>query len=106
MRRRSTISVADTGVGLAADALEAVFTMFSQVKTSQDRSEGGLGIGLALARALVQLHGGTIEARSEGVGRGSEFIVRIPRRAPIAARRAARTGSAHRVRETPRVDRR
>ena len=79
-----TISVADSGVGLAPEALEAVFKMFSQVKTTQDRSEGGLGIGLALARALVQLHDGTIAARSEGIGRGSEFTVRIPRRASLA----------------------
>jgi CheY-like chemotaxis protein len=96
-----TISVADTGVGLAADALDAVFTMFSQIKMTQDRSEGGLGIGLALARALVQLHGGTIEARSEGIGRGSEFIVRIPRRAvavstPAPAVQPVRTEPARR----------
>ena len=52
--------------------------MFSQVKSTQDRSEGGLGIGLALAKGLVQLHDGTIEARSAGTGRGSEFIVRLP----------------------------
>ncbi|HLA74086.1 MAG TPA: PAS domain S-box protein [Steroidobacteraceae bacterium] len=80
-----TISVTDTGVGLSKDSLNAVFEMFSQVKATQDRSEGGLGIGLALARALVHLHGGTIEARSEGIGRGSEFIMRIPRRGLIVA---------------------
>jgi len=74
------ISVADTGVGLTKDALSAVFTMFSQVRSSQDRSEGGLGIGLALSRGVVELHGGTIEARSAGPAKGSEFIVRIPRR--------------------------
>jgi CheY-like chemotaxis protein len=54
--------------------------MFSQVKSAQDRSEGGLGIGLSLSKGVVQLHGGTIEARSEGAGLGSEFVVRIPRR--------------------------
>jgi PAS domain S-box-containing protein len=78
-----TISVADSGVGLAPEALDAVFTMFSQVKSTPDRSTGGLGIGLALARALVQLHGGTIEAHSEGIGHGSEFTIRIPRLAAV-----------------------
>jgi two-component system, chemotaxis family, CheB/CheR fusion protein len=80
-----TISVTDTGVGLSKDSLNAVFEMFSQVKATQDRSEGGLGIGLALARALVHLHGGTIEARSAGIGQGSEFILQIPRRNLMAA---------------------
>jgi PAS domain S-box-containing protein len=84
-----TISVADTGVGLSKDMLTAVFAMFSQVKSTQDRSEGGLGIGLALARALVQLHGGTIEADSAGIGHGSEFTVRIPRRTAAAPAPAA-----------------
>jgi PAS domain S-box-containing protein len=74
------ISVTDSGVGLTPDALSAVFTMFSQVRSSQDRSEGGLGIGLALSRGVVELHGGTIVARSAGPGKGSEFIVSIPRR--------------------------
>jgi len=71
-----TISVADNGVGIPPGSLADIFTMFSQVKSGPDRSEGGLGIGLALAKGLVELHGGTIEARSEG--RGSEFIVRLP----------------------------
>lgn len=57
-----------------------MFAMLSQVKAAQDRSEGGLGIGLALAQGLVQLHGGTLEVRSEGVGRGCEFTVKLPRR--------------------------
>jgi PAS domain S-box-containing protein len=73
-------SVADNGIGIPPDALEEVFAMFSQVKSAQDRSEGGLGIGLALAKGLIHLHRGTLEARSEGTGRGSEFIVSLPRR--------------------------
>ena len=75
-----TITVADSGVGIPLEALSQVFRMFSQVKSSQDRSEGGLGIGLALSKGLVELHGGTIEARSAGAGRGSEFVVRLPYR--------------------------
>jgi len=75
-----TIAVADTGVGLAPDTLSRVFTMFSQVTATQDRSEGGLGIGLALSKGLIELHGGSIEARSAGLGRGSEFVVSLPRR--------------------------
>jgi CheY-like chemotaxis protein len=75
-----TFSVVDNGIGIPPDALEEVFAMFSQVKSAQDRSEGGLGIGLAFARGLIHLHGGTLEARSEGTGRGSEFIVNLPRR--------------------------
>jgi PAS domain S-box-containing protein len=73
------IAVSDTGIGMSPDALSRVFVMFSQVHSSQDRSEGGLGIGLALAKGLVTLHGGVIEARSAGLGRGSEFVVKLPR---------------------------
>jgi PAS domain S-box-containing protein len=75
-----TLSIADNGIGIPQNALEDIFVMFSQVKSGQARSEDGLGIGLALARGLVHLHGGTLEARSEGIGRGSEFIVKLPRR--------------------------
>ena len=75
-----TISVTDNGIGIPREAIQGVFAMFSQVKSAQDRSDGGLGIGLALAKGLVDLHGGTIEARSEGTGRGSEFLVRLPTR--------------------------
>ena len=74
------ISVRDTGIGIPLEASTRIFEMFSQVKVGKDRSEGGLGIGLALARGLIELHGGTIEARSAGSGHGSEFIVRLPRR--------------------------
>jgi PAS domain S-box-containing protein len=75
-----TISVTDTGIGISPDSLPGLFAMFSQVKSSAARSEGGLGIGLALAKGLVELHGGTIEAHSAGPERGSEFIVRLPLR--------------------------
>jgi PAS domain S-box-containing protein len=74
-----SFSVADNGIGISADALQEVFTMFSQVKSTQDRSEGGLGIGLALAKGLIHLHRGTLEVRSEGTGCGSEFMVNLPR---------------------------
>jgi signal transduction histidine kinase/CheY-like chemotaxis protein len=73
-----SLSVADNGIGLASDELGSIFAMFSQVRSALDRSEGGLGIGLALTRGLVQLHGGTIEARSDGQGRGSVFTVQLP----------------------------
>jgi CheY-like chemotaxis protein len=72
------VSVKDTGTGIAADQLSGIFEMFSQIDASTDRSHGGLGIGLTLARRLTELHGGTIEAASEGLGRGSEFVVRLP----------------------------
>ncbi len=75
------IRVKDSGIGISATALPRVFNMFSQVHSTTDRSEGGLGIGLALAQGLIELHGGTIEAHSAGLGCGSEFTVRLPRRA-------------------------
>ncbi len=74
------IAVSDTGIGISPDALSLVFAMFSQVPSTKDRSEGGLGIGLSLAKALVELHGGRIEAHSRGLGHGSEFTVLLPRR--------------------------
>lgn len=72
------IGVADRGIGIAEDQLEAVFEMFGQGAAPAALREGGLGVGLALARGLVRLHGGSLEARSEGLGRGSEFVVRLP----------------------------
>ncbi|AKJ30384.1 GAF domain-containing protein [Caldimonas brevitalea] len=71
-------SVRDNGIGLERSALRSIFGMFTQATASLDRSQGGLGIGLALVRGLVELHGGGVEAHSEGPGRGSEFIVRLP----------------------------
>ena len=74
----AVISIRDDGVGIPAELLPRVFDMFAQVDRNLDRAQGGLGIGLALAKSLVEMHGGTIEARSDGPGRGSEFIVRLP----------------------------
>jgi signal transduction histidine kinase/DNA-binding response OmpR family regulator len=70
--------VRDTGIGIAADMLGTVFDLFSQIDSTIDRSQGGLGIGLTLVRRLVELHGGRVEVASEGPGRGSEFTVRLP----------------------------
>jgi signal transduction histidine kinase/integral membrane sensor domain MASE1/CheY-like chemotaxis protein len=72
------VSVRDTGIGIAAEHVPHLFEMFSQVAPALERSQGGLGIGLALVRGLVELHGGCAEARSAGPGLGSEFIVRLP----------------------------
>jgi two-component system CheB/CheR fusion protein len=79
------IRVRDTGAGLSADLLPRVFDLFVQGETSLDRSRGGLGIGLTIVHQLVRLHGGRVEARSDGPGRGSEFIVRLPARRPSEA---------------------
>jgi CheY-like chemotaxis protein len=72
------LSVADNGIGIAPDMLQQVFEMFVQVDSTLERTNAGLGVGLSLARRLVELHGGTIEAHSGGVNRGSEFTVRLP----------------------------
>lgn len=72
------LRVRDNGVGLPADMLARVFDLFTQIDNGASLSEGGLGIGLALARKLVELHGGSIEAHSAGPGRGSEFVARLP----------------------------
>ncbi|MFP7723568.1 PAS domain S-box protein [Lysobacter sp. A3-1-A15] len=74
----AVVTVRDDGAGIPADMLAPVFEMFTQVDQSLGRSHGGLGIGLTLVKSLVELHEGTVEARSEGPGRGSEFIVRLP----------------------------
>jgi signal transduction histidine kinase/CheY-like chemotaxis protein/CHASE3 domain sensor protein len=72
------ISVIDSGIGFEPESALRLFEMFAQIRDPVDRSEGGLGVGLALAKAIVELHRGTIEARSAGLGKGSEFIVRVP----------------------------
>jgi len=88
-RDQAVISVRDTGVGIPSEALPRIFDMFAQLDGTMRRSQGGLGIGLTLAKTLVEMHSGTIEARCDGPGRGSEFTVRLPLAAvPLRARHA------------------
>jgi signal transduction histidine kinase len=75
----AVIAVSDNGIGIPAEMQSKVFQMFAQVDNHLDRARGGLGIGLALVKQLVTLHGGTVEVESPGTGQGSQFIVRIPR---------------------------
>ena len=72
------VKVKDTGIGIAEEDIDRIFDMFGQIESANAHAQGGQGIGLSLARRLVELHGGTIAARSEGVGKGSEFEVRLP----------------------------
>ncbi len=97
-RKEIVIRVRDDGVGIAPELMPRLFTMFSQAEDAHTRSEGGLGIGLALARGLIDLHGGTITASSPGVGKGSEFVIRLPTTSPESEAQAdtpdaAATGS-------------
>ena len=84
----------DTGIGIAGRCFPAVFDLFVQGERSLDRTEGGLGLGLTIVKRLVALHGGTVVAKSEGVDKGSEFIVRLPALAQkLAATARPRRGS-------------
>ena len=74
----AVVRVRDSGAGIAPDMLERVFELFAQANPTEARTHSGLGIGLSLVRGLVELHGGTVRAVSAGIGRGSEFIVRLP----------------------------
>ena len=76
--RTATVAVKDSGIGLEPESMGRIFEMFAQVKSALDRSEGGLGIGLALVKGLAELHGGAVEARSPGLGQGSTFSVHLP----------------------------
>ncbi|MGH7914411.1 MAG: ATP-binding protein, partial [Candidatus Binataceae bacterium] len=79
---KALIHVRDTGIGIEGDLLPHVFDIFSQSQRNLARSQGGLGIGLSIARNLIELHGETIEAHSEGPGKGSEFVIRLPASSP------------------------
>ena len=83
------VSVADDGIGIPHAMLDTVFEMFTQVDRTLEKTAGGLGIGLSLVKGLIEMHGGTIVARSDGEGRGSEFIVRLPVIEPPARNAAA-----------------
>ena len=78
------VCVIDTGLGIEIEMLTSIFDLFSQADRSLDRAQGGMGIGLTLVRSLVELHGGSVTASSPGLGKGSEFVVRLPFRAPLA----------------------
>jgi PAS domain S-box-containing protein len=88
---RAVVKVRDSGIGIAPSMLPKIFEMFTQIGRSIGQSEGGLGIGLALAKSLAEMHSGTIEAHSEGIGKGSEFTVRLPL---VQSARAARSSAA------------
>jgi signal transduction histidine kinase/ActR/RegA family two-component response regulator len=86
---RVHVTVRDNGVGIAPEVLPYIFDLFTQAERTPDRSQGGLGIGLALVKSLIALHGGTVNAKSDGLGQGSEFSVCVPRLAvPGSGRRA------------------
>ena len=81
----AVLTVKDSGIEISAELLPHVFEVFVQGATSLDRAQGGLGIGLALVKQLVSLHGGTVSAESDGPGRGSTFAIRPPRIAKAVA---------------------
>ena len=100
---QAIIRVRDDGIGISPDQLPHLFDMFIQVDTSLERTRDGLGIGLTLVKSIVEMHGGTVEARSEGLGRGSEFEVRLPvlaqppRPAPAPDAEPARPAPSRRI---------
>jgi signal transduction histidine kinase/CheY-like chemotaxis protein len=101
-RDQAVVAVRDEGVGIEAEDLGRVFELFSQVRAHQGRADGGLGIGLAIVRSLVQLHGGSVEVASPGTGRGSTFTVRLPLMPLPAAGPAAGSESLAVASMTPR----
>ncbi|HEX6983882.1 MAG TPA: PAS domain-containing protein [Planctomycetaceae bacterium] len=106
---RAAVRVRDTGLGMSGEMLERIFTPFSQADASLARSRGGLGLGLALVKGLVELHGGTVAASSAGIGEGTEFVLRLPLASPPAApvgAAAAAAGAGGRLRVLAIDDRR
>jgi PAS domain S-box-containing protein len=90
---QAVVRVNDTGIGIAPELLPRIFDMFVQGETVTERSHGGLGLGLTLARDIVQLHGGKIEAKSDGPGKGSEFVVTLPLSIPLQPHESARSAA-------------
>src|SRR5262249_52439954 len=76
--KEAVVRVKDNGIGIPSEIIPRIFELFTQAERSLDQAQGGLGIGLTLARSLVEMHGGTIAGFSEGPGQGSEFVVRLP----------------------------
>ena len=102
-RGEVVLRVRDTGVGIAPELLPRIFDLFTQADRTLDRSQGGLGIGLSLVQKLVELHGGTVEAHSAGLGQGSQFIVRLPALSSAGESIIARLETATQPAETSRV---
>ncbi len=102
-RGEVVLRVWDTGVGIAPELLPRIFDLFTQADRTLDRSQGGLGIGLSLVQKLVELHGGTVEAHSAGLGQGSEFIVRLPALSSAEESIIARIETAKQPAQTSRV---
>jgi two-component system CheB/CheR fusion protein len=75
---QAVIRLRDNGIGISTEQKDRIFEMFSQVDTSLERSRDGLGLGLTLVKGLVEQHGGSVSVQSDGVGHGSEFVVRLP----------------------------
>src|SRR5262249_53237423 len=94
------LRVKDSGIGISADMMPHVFEMFAQERQALDRSHGGLGLGLTIVKSLVELHHGAIEAHSDGVGCGSEFIIRLPAAAAAVSPEPA-AGAASGARRQP-----
>jgi len=102
--RRAEIRVCDSGMGIHSDVLPHVFEVFTQADRSLDRAKGGLGVGLAVVKGLIEMHGGEVQAHSEGVGKGAEFTLRLPMDTaaageelePAAAEAAAPARNGHR----------
>jgi CheY-like chemotaxis protein len=98
--REVLVRVRDNGVGMSADLIARAFDLFVQDTRSLDRAQGGLGIGLTMVRSLVKLHGGSVRAFSEGPGRGSELVVRLPRASMLPL--PAASSGPHAIRPAPR----
>jgi two-component system CheB/CheR fusion protein len=77
---QGVVHIEDTGIGIPHEMLPRIFELFTQVESARTQSQGGLGIGLSLVKTLVALHGGSVQVRSDGPGKGSEFSVRLPLR--------------------------
>lgn len=91
---QAIVRIKDSGIGIAQELMPKIFDMFVQGETVTERSHGGLGLGLTLARDIVQLHGGSIEAKSDGLNKGSEFVVTLPLSAPLQPHEFGRSAAA------------